>query len=164
MKTILSAAVAAAALLAVPAFAHADEANAYASIGYSNVDIDPVNLGAISARIGVKVNPYFGLEGEAQFGVADDDILGTTVELKHAFGVFAVASYPITPNIDVFARVGGATATVDIGGTDANSNGAAYGAGAQYFFDGTNGVRVDYTKYELDADADVWSVSYVRKF
>ncbi len=164
MKTIITAAVAAAALLAVPAFAHADEVTAYGNIGYSNVDIDVVTLGTITARFGVRVTPHFGIEAEGMVGVADDDFFGTPVELKREFGAFAVATFPLTPNVDVFARVGGATATIDIGGFEDNSNGAAYGAGAQFFFDESNGVRVDYTKYELTEDADVWSVSYVRKF
>lgn len=164
MKAILSAAVAAAVMLAAPAFAQAEEVSAYANIGYSNVDVDPVTLGAINGRLGLKVNPYFSVEGEAQFGVADDDFLGVSVELNSVYGAFAVASFPVTQNLDIFARVGAATAEVDIGGTNVNSNGSAYGAGAQMFFSEANGIRIDYTRYELASDADVWSVSYVRKF
>jgi len=164
MKAILSAAVAAAAVLAAPAFAQAEEVSAYVNLGYSNLDIDPVNLGAVNGRLGLRVNPYLGIEGEAQFGVADDDLLGVNVELKQAFGGFAVVSFPVTPRLDIFARVGAATAEVEVGGVGVSSNGAAYGGGAQFFFSDTGGIRVDYTTYELAADADVWTVSYVHKF
>ncbi len=43
-----------------------------------------------------------------------------------------------------------------------------YGVGGEYFFDGKNGVRVDYTRFDFQksgaADADTWSVGYVRRF
>ena len=34
--------------------------------------------------------------------------------------------------------------------------------GANYFIDGQNGIRADWTSY--GGDANVWSVSYVRRF
>jgi hypothetical protein len=44
-----------------------------------------------------------------------------------------------------------------------------YGAGAQYFLDGKNGIRVDYTRrsYETQSaprDQDTWQVGYVHRF
>jgi hypothetical protein len=59
---------------------------------------------------------------------------------------------------------------------DANENGVRYGAGAQYFLDGANGLRFDYTRqhfsslhdsggyFSADRDASVWSVSLAHKF
>ncbi len=42
-----------------------------------------------------------------------------------------------------------------------------YGGGAQYSFDGKNGLRAEYTRHDFGNGAraaDVWAASYVRKF
>ena len=42
-----------------------------------------------------------------------------------------------------------------------------YGVGANYYFDGQNGLRGDWTRRDFEDDAgeaDVYSVSYVRRF
>lgn len=162
MKTLMIAASAAALALAAPALAQAQ--SVYGNIGYANVDVDPVNLGAIQGRLGVDVTPNFAIEGEAAFGVADDTILGTSVELSHSFGIFLVGKVPVSESVDLFARAGFSSAEVDVGGTTGSEDGAAYGVGAQVFFTENDGVRFDYTRYDYGGDADVWAVSYVRKF
>lgn len=162
MKTLLIAASAAALALAAPALAQAQ--SVYGNIGYANIDVDPVNLGAIQGRLGVDVTPNFAIEGEAAFGVAGDDILGIDVDLSHSFGIFLVGKVPVSETVDIFARAGFSTAEVDVGGTTGSEDGAAYGVGAQVFFSENDGVRFDYTRYDYGGDADVWAVSYVRKF
>lgn len=163
MKKLLITVAAAAISLAVPAMAHA-ESSLYGNIGYASIDIDPVNLGALQGRLGVDFNDNFAIEGEAAFGIADDDILGVSVELNSSFGVFAVGKLPVSDSVDVFVRAGFASAEVDVGGTSGSEDGAAYGAGLQAFFTENDGVRVDYTRYDFGGDGNVWSVSYVRKF
>ena len=163
MKTLLIAASAAALSLAAPALAHAETA-VYGTIGYANIDIDPVNLGALQGRLGVEFTPHFGIEGEIAVGVADDEILGTTVELSSSYGLFAVGRVPVSENVNLFARGGFASAEVDFGGASGSEDGAAYGAGVEAFFTPNDGVRLDYTRYDFGGDADVWSVAYVRKF
>ncbi len=163
MKKLLIAASAAALSLAAPALAHA-EASVYGTIGYANVSVDPVNLGVIQGRLGVNLTPHFGVEAEAAFGVADDEILGISVELTHTYGAFAVARLPVSENMDIFVRGGFASAEVDVGGTSASEDGAAYGVGVEGFFTPNDGVRLDYTRYDFGGDADVWSIAYVRKF
>lgn len=163
MKNLLIAASAAALAFGAPALAHA-QSTVYGTIGYANVDIDPVNLGAIQGRIGVKFNEHLGVEGEAAFGVADDDILGTSVELSNTWGAFLVASMPVSESVDVFVRGGFASGDVDVGGASASDDGGAYGVGAQAFWSANDGVRFDYTRYNFGGDADVWSIAYVRKF
>lgn len=162
MKTLLIAASAAVLSLAAPAFAQAQQV--YGTIGYANVDIDPVNLGAIQGRLGVQFNPHIGVEGEFAFGVADDDILGTSVELTNTYGAFVVARMPVSDTVDVFVRGGFASGEVDVGGASASDDGGAYGVGGQLMFSPNDGVRVDYTRYNFGGDADVWSIAYVRKF
>lgn len=164
MKSLAIAASAAVLLaVAAPAVASA-EVTWYGNVGYANVNADPVNLGAIQGRVGAQFTPNIGVEGEVAFGVQDDDISGTTVKLNNEVGVYGVAKYPVSEQFDLFARVGYARADVKFGSASGNDDGVAYGAGGQYFFDANNGVRVDYTRYDFLGDADVWAVSYVRKF
>jgi opacity protein-like surface antigen len=163
MKSLLIAASVAALSLAAPALAHA-EAAVYGTIGYANIDIDPVSLGALQGRLGVGFTPNFGIEGEIAIGVADDEILGVNVELSNSYGLFAVGRLPVSDNVNLFVRGGFASGEVDIGGTSGSEDGAAYGAGVEAFFTPNDGVRFDYTRYDFGGDADVWSVAYVRKF
>ena len=163
MKKLLIAASAAALSLAAPALAHA-EASLYGTVGYANLDVDPVTLGAIQARLGVDVTPHIALEGEASFGIADDDILGVSVDLSNSYGLFAVAKLPVSENVQIFVRGGIASAEIDVGGTSVSDDGAAYGVGVQGFFTANDGVRFEYTRYDFGGDADVWALSYVRKF
>lgn len=181
MKTLMIAA-ASAATLATVGFAGAASAQdtsdttVYGTIGYANVSADDgadVNLGALQGRIGARFGKYFGVEGELATGVKDDsfDVLGTNVDvdLKHEVGVFAVGAYPITERFELFGRVGYAWAEAKAKGAGisdtANLDGIAYGVGGQYFFTDKDGVRVDYTRHDgNDAEADVFGVSYVRKF
>lgn len=163
MKKLLIAASAAALSLAAPALAHA-ETSVYGTIGYANVDIDPVSLGAIQGRLGVSFNQHFAVEGEISFGVADDDILGTTVELNNTYGLFAVARLPVSEKVNLLVRGGFASGEVDVGGTSVSDDGGAYGAGVEAFLTPNDGVRLDYTRYNFGGDADVWAISYVRKF
>lgn len=163
MKTLMVAAATAALALAAPALAQAQ--SVYANIGYTSVDVDPVTLGAIQGRLGVRVNNHFAVEGEAAFGVADDDIGGIDVSLDNEFGAFLVLLAPVGENTDLFARAGFASAEVDAGALGSVSDdGAAYGVGVQHFFTDNDGFRFDYTRFDFGGDADAWGVSYVRKF
>jgi hypothetical protein len=57
------------------------------------------------------------------------------------------------------------------GYSQVNAVSVNYGAGAQYMFDGRNGVRFDYTRRDFQAsgfdnpkDTNTYSVSFVRRF
>jgi len=164
MKKMILAAAAAAALFGVPALAQA-QTQVYGTLGYANVDVDPVNLGGIQARLGAQFNSHFAIEGEAAFGVADDEILGVTVELSNEFAVFAVGKLPVSDSVNLFARVGWSTTDIDVGGTSVSGDGVAYGVGGEAFFTENDGVRFDWTKHDADGgDANVWAIAYVRKF
>jgi hypothetical protein len=164
MKTLLAAA----AGLALLAGASAASAESYASVGYSHIKADDsgvdVTLGGVTGRLGVNLNPWFGVEGEVSVGVKDDTIAGTDVKLKHEIGVFAVARAPLGEGFTVLGRVGYADSKFEVGSSSDSGGGVAYGVGAQYDF-GVNGVRADYTKYDFDGtDGDSFAISYVRKF
>jgi hypothetical protein len=174
MRNVFLYTVTAAALLAAPAMAQ-DASNVYGSVGYSQVEADGVDLGAVTGRLGYKINPNFAVEGEASFGVADDDVrLGAvTAKVEHEYdaAVYAVGILPINPNFELFGRLGYGTTEIEASaaGVSASDSGESwnYGVGANYFIDDRNGIRADWTRRDFRNDggeADVWSLGYVRKF
>ena len=55
---------------AMPATAQSLTApNFYGTLGYTYVDANDVNLGAVTGRLGARLHPNFGVEGEAAIGV-----------------------------------------------------------------------------------------------
>ena len=102
MKILIAAAAAASALaLSAPAFAET-----YVNLGYSMTDEDDVKLGAVTGRFGWKSATPFGVEGEASFGIDDDEVGGVKVELNSQFAVYGTATASVSETIDVFARIG----------------------------------------------------------
>lgn len=178
MKSLIAtAAIAAIAAAAIPAVASAQETTTgvYGSVGYNAADQDGVNIGAIQGRLGYRINPYLGVEGELATGVKDDDVnvAGVPVEVKlnHQAAIYGVGFLPVAPNADLYARVGYGTTEIKAkgpGGVSATGDGDSwnYGVGGQYFLDDKNGLRADYTRHDFkdDGEANVWSVGYVRKF
>ena len=97
MRNLLLA-TAAVTLIAAPASAQS-VSDAYGSIGYSSVRGDSADLGAVTARVGAKLTPYIGIEGEASLGVGDDDVVGipgSTAELKHDLAAYVTGMVPVT--------------------------------------------------------------------
>lgn len=175
MRNILLAAVAVSAI-AAPAFAQDNTApRGYGSLGYTYVDGDAATTGAVTGRLGVNLNRYIAVETEASVGVKKDDVTigGVDGRIKQNWDAagYVVGRYPISDKFDVFARGGYghtelkqdvAGAKTDVGGDSWN-----YGVGANYYIDGVNGVRADWTRRDYRDDAgkaDAYSVSYVRRF
>lgn len=177
MKSLVAVAAASAALLAMPSFAQA-QTSFYGTAGYTVLDADDGDLGAIQGRVGARFNPYVGVEGEVAFGVKDEDVTvapGVTakLELEHQVAVYGVGFLPLSENTDLLARIGYGTAEFKAGALGVSGsedfNAWAFGVGAQHHFDGKNGVRVDYTRHESDDDAldgaiDTFSIAYSRRF
>lgn len=169
MKAFLASA-AAVALVAV-AMPAAAEVNA--SIAYTNVDANLAKFDTVTGRVGWRAT-WLGVEAEASTGVDDETVnAGVPVELKlqHQIAAYGMAFLPVNENLDLFARVGYGETKIKASGGGVSSSGSDhsvnYGVGAQWLFDGRNGVRADYTRYDFDNggdDADTWSVGYVRKF
>jgi hypothetical protein len=160
---MITAAAAALTLAAVPAVSQAQEV--YGTVGYGNVDTDTAKVGALQARLGYKFTPNLGVEGEASFGVKDDNYGGVNVKLKDQFGAYVVGFVPVTPKAELFARVGYSGATFDTSLGDRDADGVAYGVGGQYNVTDKDGVRFDWTRHDYDAgNADVYALSYSRKF
>jgi outer membrane immunogenic protein len=158
MKLKIALATAVAVIAAPVAMtAAAQQANVYINGGYSHFDADAVELGGITGRVGVGFGPHFAVEGEATFGVDDDG----GVELDNEIGVFAVGKLPVSANAELFARAGASRVETSPGGED---DGFAYGVGGQYFLTQNDGIRLDWTRHDLDSEVDAYSLSYVRKF
>jgi len=177
MKIVFAAASAAAALLAAaPALADPPAVTGYGTLGYTDFNGDSANLGAITARIGARWGQYLGAEGELSGGVTTDsaNIGGTnaSVRINDQYAGYAVGFLPLSPNADLFARIGVGQTRLNVStpGTGASGDHTSvnYGVGGQYFFNGANGVRADYTRMSFtdhsNFDANVWSLAYVRKF
>ena len=169
MKIMIAAASAALLLTAAPAaFAAAPDSQVYGTIGYA----DSEGLGVVQARLGYRFATYFGVEAEGGVGVKEDTVHvgAVAVKLKEESqaAAYGVAFLPVSPKVDLFARVGYGTihAKASAAGYTASDNGSdwAYGVGAQFFFDDHNGLRADYTKFSTGDYSNTWSVAYVRKF
>ena len=186
MKSLIAfAAIAAAAAIAAPASAqtlpsYLAPLSYNASLGYTGLSWGGNNLGAVTLRAGADFGKYVGVEGEGSFGVSDAAVsLGgasAKTHLNHAYAGYVVGRYPIMPNGNLFARVGyghlDAKQSASAGGQSASISGGAdtlnYGAGGEYLFDGKNGLRIEYTRYDLRTDlakdVDTWALSFVHKF
>ena len=175
MRNVILAA-AAMSVLAVPAFAQSNpEPRGYGSLGYTHMEGDAAQTGAVSGRLGVNLNRYLAVETEASVGVKHDDftVAGVDGEIKQEWDAagYVVGKVPVSDKLELFARGGyGHTelkqeivgANTDVGGDSWN-----YGAGANYYLDGVNGVRADWTRRDYRDDAgkaDAYSVSYIRRF
>lgn len=167
IATAASVAILSAVAVAAPASA---QGQVTGSLGYSVYDAGDANLGGIAGRLGWRQN-WFGVEGEVTGGVQDDTVGGFKEKLNHSFAGYGVLNAPMNENFDLFARVGYGQSkfSSEVGGTtfSGTENSVNYGVGAQYFFDGKNGVRGDYTRMDFQnggPDTDVWSLSYTRRF
>jgi outer membrane immunogenic protein len=175
MRNILLA-TAALSLFAVPAMAQTvTSPTYYGTLGYTQLDTDNADLGAVTGRVGAKLHPNFGVEAETSFGVGHDDIdvAGVSGKVEHRYDVagYAVASVPVTSNIDLFARAGYGVTEVkaSAAGVSASDHLTSwnYGAGATYNLNAQNGIRADYTYRDFQHDqggADTYALSFVRKF
>ena len=98
---------------------------------------------------------------------ADDGSL----EHEYDAAAYLVGTVPVSPNMELFGRVGYGTTSIkaDVAGFTASEDGESinYGAGANWFFDGRNGLRADWTRRDFQDDGgevDTYGLSYVRRF
>lgn len=150
-----------AAILAFPVAASAQE-GVYLGAGYTHYSADDANVGGITGRLGYRFHPNFAVEGEATFGVNDDNVGGVDIELDNSWGAYGVGILPVTQRVDLFARVGYHNTEVSGGPITVEADGVAYGAGAQWNVSERFGIRGEYTRLESDDDGvDTFGVSGV---
>jgi len=167
----LKIALATAVIAGFASTAAAQDSGIYVNAG---VDAYEFDFYTASIKVGYDFNDYIGIEGQAGFGIGDQDIDGIDVGVDNTFAGFGVLSFPVNQDIDLFARVGYHSTQFGFSGAisaDLDTDGLAAGVGGQYFFNGgQNGLRVEYTLKDIDSDvgslgdANVFSASYVRKF
>ncbi len=175
MKKTITVAIASLVVAAAPsAFAE----GWYADGGYTFIGIDTdvadVDLGAITAHGGFDFNENFGIEGEAAFGVADEDfsdgINSASIDLSYLVGVYGKVQMPVGENVNLFARAGLVNAELDVevtglGTTSESDTGAGFGVGGTFAFSERMFVRGDYTRYDIeDLEADAFTVALGAKF
>lgn len=150
----------------------------YGSVGYA--EKNQSGVGSAQVRLGTRFGSYVGVEGEYAHGVSSHTDLSAVpvgpskveLSLRHEAIAYLVGYLPLSPKADVFARVGyGET----FYGIEVEPSGRKHkyhtdslnlGVGAQYVFDGKNGLRFDYVRQELNVGRkqDVWAVAYTRRF
>ena len=151
-KLAMMAAVAATALMAIPAVAHAEW---YVGAAYTQYDLDGAEVGGATGRLGYRFSPNFAVEGEGSVGVGDD----AGVELNHAVGAYAVGIVPFgASGFSAHGRIGYAQAEIDTPLGDADNDGLSYGVGLSWAATNSVGIRADYTRLEGDEDTDAISL------
>jgi len=168
MRTTLTVLTLLAAWLFAAAPAAADT-GLYANAGYTHYEVGDVTLGGVSARLGYRFHPNFAVEGEAAFGVEDDNVGPVAIELDNQVAAYGVVLLPLSPGLDLFARAGWARleaeASVPGASIDADEDGFAFGGGAQVMLTSRFGLRGEYTRIDgEDFEADTVSASAVLKF
>ena len=173
MKTLLIAAAATAVALSGAAAASAqDVGRVYGSVGVNGVDNDKTDtkLNSVNARVGTKITPHFGVEGEAAFGTNKDSTALGQYKLTNKVAAYGVGYLPVSPKFDLIGRV-------CVSDTDLKAPAAAgkleqgtaldYGVGAQYHLDNDYALRADLTRSDYNGDkgqSTSTTVSLVKKF
>lgn len=167
-------------LTAAPALAQTDATTrpftGYGTLGYSHSDYGVSDLGGVTGRLGMRYKRFVGVEAEGTFGVDADHSTrygpATKTELDRAVAAYAVGWAPLTPKLDLFARVGVGNSRTEIKGlapqdVKFSRDSINYGVGAQYFVTNNDGVRLDLTRHSFTGGpgrADTYALSYVRRF
>lgn len=178
MRKLTTSALALSTALSMALFAGAAQAQdyqspdsgAYGTLGASTYEFDTYNA---TGRLGYNFNQYFGVEGEGSVGVIGDDSNGVETDTEWDLGAYAVGRLPVTESLDAFVRGGYSVVSVEVETAGAKfqdeADGIAVGGGLQYNLDARSGIRAGYTYKDgeiagADIEADVWDISYVRKF
>jgi len=186
MKYLCAAALAAAALCAASSASAQTTTpgqtwTGYGNLGYTFLDLKlpsgggfsggSTNISAVRVLGGVR-EQYFGLELQGNFGVSTGSAGGESFKLSSEASIYAVGFLPVSPQADLFARVGYGHINVNIsgpGGSGTGSDGGVpAGVGGQYMVGPHDGLRVDYTHFfdttESSVSFDEVSLSYVHRF
>lgn len=163
-------------LAALPAAAFAQDkpettSGLYGSVGYAQT-VSGGDAAAVQGRVGSRLNRFVGMETEISGGVDRDRAVSSGLaheaDLDRQGAAYGVAYMPLSPKADVFARVGyGSSKSRAFDGGSPTGDSVNYGAGAQYFPDGRNGLRADFTRHDFRdrrVKANIFSVGYIRRF
>lgn len=134
--------------------------------------LSDAKLTELGGKYGYQFNKNFALEMDLTFGIGDDTI-HTSPDLKvktdaSAFA-YGVVTLPLNEKFSLLARAGyghqSGQASGAGGSVDTNDGAFTYGGGLQYMVNAKNGVRADYTIFQIpDVDTSSIGVSYIHKF
>lgn len=150
-------------------YAETDEPLSADSIAFESPDL---SFGLAGGHIGYEFSPYFSIEGEVLFGVEDDTLGDTTIELleesvdvnlsldiNQVFGAYARGSLPLGEQFSVFGRAGVVTTEFEVSATAEDiatitetewSEALAVGIGGEFDLTEQIYLRGDYTRYEYE--------------
>lgn len=151
----------------------------YGTLGANMYDIDR-DLYGVQGRVGYQSADIFGAEVEGSIGLNDEDpnvpfFSNIRLGVDWQTAAFARAVLPLSGRFNVFARGGYhyTQSSSDLSPTDPavqftfKDDGFAYGAGAEYNLTPRDGIRLDYTRYELGGGRNPYdsaSIGYIRRF
>ena len=145
--------------------------------GFGEIEFeeDSRDFDQLLLQAGYKYNQYVAFEGRYWFGMNDlsgayydEGFLYNTDASLDAWGLYVKPMYPVTPEFDVYALLGYATATLteDVfvpAGTltrDTDLDGFSWGLGVSYTFNESIIIFADYVSlYNDTIDYDVWNAS-----
>jgi opacity protein-like surface antigen len=167
------------ALMTIPAFASAQDAAPKAYVGGNYVFVtydedgfaEDIDMGALVAKVGAKINPYVSAELRAGFGVADDSatVNGVTGEIEvdylvGGYGVLGIPNEtPVYPYVVLGFTKGELTASVRGPGGSASASASetdfSYGVGANFDVSTNVQMNAEYMNY-IDKDgAEISGIS-----
>jgi hypothetical protein len=179
MRKFQAALIALAASAALATTAHADDGDThgYGSIGWQHADFGGFGKGleALSLSGALNIWKFVSVEGDLAVGAGSKrtDFGGVTAKtkLEHDLAAYAVASYPASRDIDLFARVGFMQAKAEAHGTGLSSeqtvSGPAFGVGVHYFPNGgKNGVALElnHADFGRNGHGNIGQLSFVHRF
>jgi hypothetical protein len=174
--------IAAASAVTALALAGTASAQVYGNIGYSYLDGDSINLGGPTAKLGWKSSTPLGIEGEASIGTDKDTTSkGSSAVRVNARGQWAgyvTATGKVGETFEAGVRAGYGTMNVKetpaatysgppfVNHEDLNS--WNYGFFGQWVYDGSSGLRLDYTRMNFTdngvKDINRYTISWIHKF
>jgi OOP family OmpA-OmpF porin len=117
---------------------------------------------------GYKINRTFAVElGYAT--LFDKSVSGIGVDVT-AWDLVGVASFPIADKFSVFGKLGfamweaEATSVPGFGTVEDDGTDLTFGIGLQYDVSRNLGIRAQWQRYDVDADADLMSIGLVYRF
>ncbi len=175
-QAALFAAVASAAL-ATAAHAQSDDTHGYASVGWQHSDFGGFGKGleALSLSGALNVWKFVSIEADVAVGAGSKTTtvggVSAKTKLENDMAAYAVASYPASKDIDLFARVGFMQAKAEAHAATLSNeeqvSGPAFGVGLHYFPNGgKNGVALElnHADFGRNGHGNLGQISYVRRF
>ena len=139
----------------------------YLELGLVNVTVDSTagkaSPNAIRLVSGTDFHPYMGLEALLALSTSDGNATINKVpgqlKLNNPWGLYLKPKFDVSPQIDVFGRIGFASTSLSASGSLASASGTsqsgAYGLGLRYKFNKSLGINMDYMTYLKSGNTEV---------